>query len=312
MKTFDSITLVNGKVLKLFGGQKHRNNNTIRYFCEHADFFYEHQDIIFNNSRLFLAHVYQKGDSIYTLGGLLEWWKCMPQMATINDEGVTCYIVTASSYPKELSKSFITVTMSGEGKEFSLLGDYVDRTRSLDEHCCRYSKVARDFEHLSLKNVYDTVASLAKQREEERKIEKIWSPYRDNIEILYKHREEILTHKDWAMAAIPLKVYMVQLPIHIGTMLKLWANEDKWLTYPCVCGHKAFIYSFAGSPLSGTTSISYKCVHCHKQGNAQVDGFLCRAHTLAVTQQELSKEAEGIEAITLKEIIDNIKRTNLK
>ena len=284
MKTFDSITLVNGKVLKLFGGQKHRNNNTIRYFCEHAAFFYEHQDIIFNNSRLFLAHVYQKGDSIYTLGGLLEWWKCMPQMATINDEG--------------------------EVKEFSLLGDYVDRTRSLDEHCCRYSKVARDFEHLSLKNVYDTVASLAKQREEERKIEKIWSPYRDNIELLYKHREEILTHKDWAMAAIPLKVYMVQLPIHIGTMLKLWANEDKWLTHPCVCGHRAFIYSFAGSPLSGTTSISYKCVHCHKQGNAQVDGFLCRAHTLAVTQQELSKEAEGIEAITLKEIIDNLKRTN--
>lgn len=39
MKTFDSITLVNGKVLKLFGGQKHRNNNTIRYFCEHAAFF---------------------------------------------------------------------------------------------------------------------------------------------------------------------------------------------------------------------------------------------------------------------------------
>ncbi len=309
MKTFDSITLVNGKVLKLFGGQKHRNNNTIRYFCEHANFFYEHQDTIFDNSRMFLAPVYLNGDCIYTLGGLLEWWKHMPQMATLKKEGVTHYIVAVSS---SCSKGFITVTMSGEVKEFSLLGDYVDRTRSLDEHCCRYSKVARDFEHLSLKNVYDTVASLAKQREEERKIEKIWSPYRDNIEILYKHREEILTHKDWAMAAIPLKVYMVQLPIHIGTMLRLWTNEDKWLTHPCVCGHKAFIYSFAGSPLSGTTSISYKCVHCHKQGNAQVDGFLCRAHTLAVTQQELSKEAEGIEAITLKEIIDNLKRTNLK
>ena len=233
----------------------------------------------------------------------------MPQMATLKNEGVTYYIIAVSS---SCSKGFITVTMSGEVKEFPFLSDYADRTRSLDEHCCRYSKVARDFEHLSLKNVYDTVASLAKQREEERKIEKIWSPYRDNIELLYKHREEILTHKDWAMAAIPLKVYMVQLPIYIGTMLRLWTNEDKWLTHPCVCGHKAFIYSFAGSPLSGTTSISYKCVHCHKQGNAQVDGFLCRAHTLAVTQQELSKEAEGIEAITLKEIIDNIKRTNLK
>jgi hypothetical protein len=256
---------------------------------------------------MFLAPVYLNGDCIYTLGGLLEWWKHMPQMATLKNEGVTHYIIAVSS---SCSKGFITVTMSGEVKEFPFLSDYADRIRSLYGYCSRYSKTARDYEHLSLKNVYDTVASLAKQREEERKIEKIWSPYRDNIELLYKHREEILTHKDWAMAAIPLKVYMVQLPIHIGTMLKLWANEDKWLTHPCVCGHKAFIYSFAGSPLSGTTSISYKCVHCHKQGNAQVDGFLCRAHTLAVTQQELSKEAEGIEAITLKEIIDNLKRTN--
>ena len=141
---------------------------------------------------------------------------------------------------------------------------------------------------------------------------RIWSPYIDNIELLYEHRNEILAHKEWAMATIPLKVYMVCQPICIGTMLRLWANENEWLTYQCECGHKAFIYSFAGSPLSGTTSISYKCVYCHKQGIAQVDGFLSRAHTLAVTQQELSKEAESIEAVTLTELIDNIKTTNLK
>lgn len=309
MKTVDSITLQDGKMLKLFGGLIHRNKNTIRYFCEHVAFFYEHQDIIFNNSRLFLAHIYQKGVSIYTLGGLLEWWECMPQMATINDGGVTRYIVaTSSSCPKD----FITVTMSGEVKELSFLSDYADRLHSLDEYCSRYSEAARDYEHLSLKNVYDTVTSLTKQIEKERKIEKIWSPYSDNIELLYKHKEEILAHKDWAMAAIPLKVYMVYQPIGIGTMLRLWANGNKWLTYPCECGHKAFIYSFAGSPLSGTTSISYKCVHCHKKGNAQVGGFLNRAHTLAITQQELSKETECIKAITLKEVIDNINRTNLK
>lgn len=309
MKTFDSITLQTGKMLKLYGGQKHRNSNTIRYFCKHVAFFYEHQEIIFANSRMFLATVFQSGDCSYTLGGLLEWWKRMPQLATINDEGVTRYIVTTSP---SCTKCFITVTMSGEIKEFPVFSDYTDRVHSLDEYCSRYSKAARDYEHLSLKNVYDTVASLTKQIEKERKIEKIWSPYRDNIELLYKHKEEILAHKDWAMAAIPLKVYMVYQPIRIGTMLRLWANGNKWLTYPCECGHKAFIYSFAGSPLSGTTSISYKCVHCHKKGNTQVGGFLSRAHTLAITQQELSKEAECIEAITLKEVIDNINRTNLK
>ena len=313
MKTSDSLKLQDGKVLKLFGGQRHRNKNTIRYFCEHVGFFYEHKDIIFNNSRMFLAPIFQNEGNIYTLGGLLEWWVYMPQMATFNDEGVTRYIVAASpTYSKNSSISFLTVTMSGEVKEFPILSDYADRLHSLDEYYSRYSEASRDFEHLSIKNVYDTVVSLTKQIEKERKIEKIWSPYRDNIELLYKHREEILAQRDWAMAAIPLKVYMICQPIRIGTMLRLWANENKWLTYPCVCGHKAFVYSFAGSPLSGTTSISYKCVHCHKQGNAQVDGFLCRAQTIAVTQQELSKETEGIEAITLKELIDNIKTTNLK
>ena len=162
MKTFDSITLVNGKVLKLFGGQKHRNNNTIRYFCEHANFFYEHQDTIFDNSRMFLAPVYLNGDCIYTLGGLLEWWKHMPQMATLKNEGVTHYIIAVSS---SCSKGFITVTMSGEIKEFPFLSDYADRIRSLYGYCSRYSKTACDYEHLSLKKVYDTVASLAKQRE---------------------------------------------------------------------------------------------------------------------------------------------------
>lgn len=309
MKMSDCIILQDGKVLKVFGGQKHRNKNTIRYFCEHVDFFYEYQDTIFDNSRMFLAPVYLNGDCIYTLGGLLEWWKRMPQMATLKNEGVTHYIIAVSS---SCSKGFITVTMSGEVKEVTNLNDYADRAHSLDEYCSRYSKAARDYEHLSLKNVYDTITSLNKQREKQMKIEKIWSPYRDNIELIYKHREEIFAHKDWGMAATPFKVYLIQQPIFIGTMLRLWANENKWLTYPCECGHKAFIYSFAGSPLSGTTSISYKCVHCHKKGNAQVSGFLARAHTLAVTQQELSKEAEGIEAITLKEIIDNIKRTNLK
>ena len=308
MKMSDCIILQDGKVLKVFGGQKHRNKNTIRYFCEHVDFFYEYQDTIFDNSRMFLVPVYLNGDCIYTLGGLLEWWKHMPQMATIKNEGATHYIIAVSS---SCSKSFITVTMAGEVKEVTNLNDYADRVHSLDKYCSRYSKAARDYEHLSLKNVYDTVASLTKQIEKERKIEKIWSPYRDNIELLYKHKEEILAHKDWAMAAIPLKVYMVYQPIRIGTMLRLWANGNKWLTYSCECGHKAFIYSFAGSPLSGTTSISYKCVHCHKKGNAQVGGFLSRAHTLAITQQKLSNEAEGIEAITLKELLEYIKTTNL-
>lgn len=309
MKTSDCIILQNGNVLKVFGGQKHRNKNTIKYFCEHVDFFYEYQDTIFDNSRMFLASVYLNGDRIFTLGGLLEWWKRMPQMATIKNEGVTHYIIAVSS---SCSKSFITVTMAGEVKEVTNLNDYADRVHSLDEYCSRYSKAARDYEHLSLKNVYDTITSLTKLREKERKTEKIWSPYRDNIELLYKYREEIFAHKDWAMAAIPLKVYMVCQPIRIGTMLRLWANENKWLTYPCECGHKAFIYSFAGSPLSGTTAISYKCVYCHKQGNAQVGGFLSRAHTLSITQQELFKEAEGIEAITLNELLEYIKTINLK
>lgn len=39
MKISNTIKIKSGKELKLYGGQKHSNKNTIRYFCEHADFF---------------------------------------------------------------------------------------------------------------------------------------------------------------------------------------------------------------------------------------------------------------------------------
>lgn len=284
MKISNTIKIKSGKELKLYGGQKHSNKNTIRYFCEHADFFYEHREFIFDNSRMFLIPVYQDRDFIYTLGGLLEWLESITQVATISE------VIKDVLFQKDNS----------------------DRLSRLKQHCSRYCKAAGEYEHLTLKNVHDTITSLVKQREHNLTEKRIWSPYIDNIELLYEHRNEILAHKEWAMATIPLKVYMVCQPICIGTMLRLWANENEWLTYQCECGHKAFIYSFAGSPLSGTTSISYKCIHCHKNGNAQVGSFLSRAHTLALTQQELFKEAEGDEAITLTELLDNIKTINLK
>lgn len=284
MKISNTIKIKSGKELKLYGGQKHSNKNTIRYFCEHADYFYEHREFIFDNSRMFLITVYQDRDFIYTLGGLLEWLESITQVATISE------VIKDVLFQKDNS----------------------DRLSRLKQHCSRYSKAAGEYEHLTLKNVHDTITSLVKQREHNLTEKRIWSPYIDNIELLYEHRNEILAHKEWAMATIPLKVYMVCQPICIGTMLRLWANENEWLTYQCECGHKAFIYSFAGSPLSGTTSISYKCIHCHKNGNAQVGSFLSRAHTLALTQQELFKEAEGDEAITLTELLDNIKTINLK
>lgn len=46
MKISNTIKIKSGKELKLYGGQKHSNKNTIRYFCEHADFFYEHREFI--------------------------------------------------------------------------------------------------------------------------------------------------------------------------------------------------------------------------------------------------------------------------
>lgn len=177
----------------------------------------------------------------------------------------------------------------GGNQRCSFSKDNSDRLSRLKQHCSRYSKAAGEYEHLTLKNVHDTITSLVKQREHNLAEKRIWSPYIDNIELLYEHRNEILAHKEWAMATIPLKVYMVCQPICIGTMLRLWANENEWLTYQCECGHKAFIYSFAGSPLSGTTSISYKCIHCHKTAMPKLEVSLAVRILLPLRNKNYSR-----------------------
>lgn len=302
MKDLKTINLQNGNELRLHGGPRHRNLNSMRYFCDHADYFYENRDFIFTHSRLFLAPVYQNGDFIYTLGGLMEWWESMPQHASINDEGVIRFIVAVSLS----DNSFITITTSCEVKEIPFSNDYAERVNGLKNYCGRYKEVARDYEHLSLKNACDTIASLTKKRERELMEERIWGLYQNNIELLYEHREEILARKDWGMVTIPLTVYMMWQPVHIGTMLKLLESGNPLFTHHCECGHDAFIYSFAGSPLSGSTSISYRCVHCHKSGNGQTDRFLGRVHALTDAQKQLYF-GECTKCIPLTELINNIK-----
>ena len=56
-------------------------------------------------------------------------------------------------------------TISEVIKDVLFQKDNSDRLSRLKQHCSRYSKAAGEYEHLTLKNVHDTITSLVKQRE---------------------------------------------------------------------------------------------------------------------------------------------------
>ena len=72
------------------------------------------------------------------------------------------------------------------------------------------------------------------------------------------------------------------------------------------CGHTAYVYSFAGSPMSGIGSISYQCFYCGEYGHIAKDGFGSRMKALKDIREELLKDKEGVDEVPLETLIANL------
>lgn len=85
----------------------------------------------------------------------------------------------------------------------------------------------------------------------------------DNLRLIVGLREYIYSHRELFLSPAPVSVYGIKGPIAIDTLLKLWEQGNGWLCFKCdECGEDACVYSFAGNPMTGTTSVGYQCCHC--------------------------------------------------
>jgi hypothetical protein len=90
--------------------------------------------------------------------------------------------------------------------------------------------------------------------------------FAENIPYLFAHREEILSRADYYFAQTPLCVMFVGR-VYLGALLRAYELENSPFVWKCddeACGGKGFIYSFQGSPLSGSMIGSSVCCKCGK------------------------------------------------
>ncbi len=91
----------------------------------------------------------------------------------------------------------------------------------------------------------------------------------ENIELLLAHANEIISTPEWANIRFNEMCFSIaytsrKRPITLGELLTHW-NDGYWKATCPKCNAKGYVYSLAGSPLSGTNYYSMVCPQCHKK-----------------------------------------------
>lgn len=125
---------------------------------------------------------------------------------------------------------------------------------------------------------------------------------RTALRLYYKHAATLLREFDrWKdierFYYIPIKLNMAYFcagwaaavafpPYFIGTILRNSIEHPDLFGTQCECGHKAYGYSYNGSPLSGRFDISHACPCCGLVTRTTKSGWRIRSEALKATQAE--------------------------
>ena len=157
--------------------------------------------------------------------------------------------------------------------------------------------------------------------------------YRDNVALLYRHFDEYRTQSQYFMAPLPFEVRYslsigrkeqlmvlqpVKSPIPLGALFLCWENNPELFRVSTPSGD-AMIFSFNGSPLSGSNSWSAVNLGTGEviQG-LNTPGFLKRCSALseamAYADRLLSEmlerkhmDPEDFSPATLEEVVEFVK-----
>ena len=302
-KRTEKKTVENRKAVHIF------SNEESALFFKNAYFLWEHRTEILKDSRMLLANVRVSSGASFAgplkdamLGTYIELWENYDWAQIKNRDGNNALLCR--------------VRVGLSGANVSVVSDEYGNTSRVDipsachkigvlaSLCVRYSKYAEEYEAYTLEEVV--------VRLQISNFERLWPLFRDNLQLIFNHNEEIYKREDWFLSPTPLRVYLVNNPIAIGTMLKLWEQGCEWLCHKCdKCGEQAYIYSFADSPMSGTTSVSYVCCHCGAgKQHVTTDRFLTRVKAIIDAKQKYQNGKDFIDGIPFETLVANLHRMN--
>ena len=78
--------------------------------------------------------------------------------------------------------------------------------------------------------------------------------YAVNLPFLYDHRKEIYANPEYFFTRLPFIIYGLKKSVCIGAILKAYDKGEPYLSVSEDSGTKEFMASYAGSPLTGSTS----------------------------------------------------------
>lgn len=147
-----------------------------------------------------------------------------------------------------------------------------------------------------LKLISDEMEQEKKEQEElgeirKRSIERKKKLFYDNLNLILRHKDEILTTPQYANIDVhyavkggglyvgPLQTStqfniagsVVTVNLRLATLLRIWETDQ--FRVDCECGSTAFIRSFTGSPLSGSSQATAFCPECKKETHVRNRNF---------------------------------------
>ena len=131
----------------------------------------------------------------------------------------------------------------------------------------------------------------------------------DNLDLILRHREEILTTPRYANIGVPYAIRggglyvgplqtsrqfniagsMVSVSLRLATLLRIWEVDQ--FRVDCKCGSTALIRSFTGSPLSGGSQATAFCPECKKETHVANRSF---GNYFWFLQAKLSEDVETV------------------
>lgn len=143
--------------------------------------------------------------------------------------------------------------------------------------------------------------------------ERQWNLFAEAVPLIWRHREQILTDPQLFGARTPMRIRMAYVsmkdsgPYPLGVVVRAWSEHAENYTRVCPkCGGRMLIYSFSGSPLSGSSSHSATCTACGYQQRHVDEGSFGRLASpitrIASQYRDLPKD----DALSLEEAINKI------
>lgn len=145
-----------------------------------------------------------------------------------------------------------------------------------------------------------------------------WYFYKTHIGFFWQYREQILAEPRYAQVPTPVELsyglggFSIEtLPgryIRLGALLRGWTEHPEHYMRPCpACGGTMLLYSFNGSPMTGSCSKSYSCAACsHRIEHERGGDFGALRQTIGELSASLAGEPPAARPLSMMQLVGEL------